>query len=255
MTQIEYRRSLVKRVKAGDQAAERELVDIFRRLYRPHRSVNYLYDPDEMYAAYLIAAWNAVYRAKLDVGDPVMFCVRRGSGAMLDYYRAESKLKLVLVCGMCSSEWPYDRPYIGKVCRHCGNDSLKSHERTTHSRLSLERASAHHDTTTLQGQQERDKSFFVELLNIGNKENKVTLSKQVFFDFLITLVEDEGKKATPALDPVMLKIAKSALANRIPFRDEAMLQYGKSSAWSVYAEGVIARFLSDRTNSHLIEGG
>lgn len=255
MTQIEQRRYLVKRVRAGVATAneERELADIFRRLYRPHRVTNYLYDADEMYAAYLFAAWNAVYRAKPNVGDPVMFCIRRGRGAMLDFYRSESRLRLVLVCQECSSEWPYDRPYIGKDCRHCGHTVLRSYERTVHSRLSLERASAHHGPVGPAGRQDEQddsrNSITLTFLTEKNKETKTTWYKPEFFDFLVSVIEAEGKREAPHLDPIMLRIARSALENQVPFRDEAMLQYGKSSAWAVYAEGVIARFLADRTQS------
>lgn len=261
MTQIEIRRALVKKIKAGTATTseERELADILRRLYRPHRVTNYLYDADEMYAAYLLAAWNAVYRAKLNVGDPVMFCVRRGRGAMLDFYRSESRLRLVLVCEKCSAEWPYDRPYIGKECRHCGHAVLRSFERTVHSRLSLERASAHHGPVDPTGSQESKttqvESYVFTFLNQRNKETKVTWYKQEFFDLMLALVEDDGKTAAPVLDQTMRTIAKTALIHKVPFRDEAMVQYGKSSAWSVYAEGVIARFLADRTQSLAVRQG
>ncbi len=258
MSQIERRVYLVKAVKTNTATPteERELVDIFRRLYRRHRVENHLFDQDELYSAYLMAAWNAVYRAKLNVGDPVLFCVRRGNGAMLDYYRSESRLRLVLVCEDCSAEWSYDRPNIGQPCRHCGGQ-LKSQERTVHSRLSLERASAHHSPVGHTGRQDdqidsRD-SITITFLTGRNKETKITWSKPEVFDFLVSVIEAEGKSGQSRLDPLMLRVAKSALEHQVPFRDEAMRQYGKSSAWAVYAEGVISRLLADSTQSFAVK--
>jgi len=88
-------------------------------LYKPHKIENYLYDQDELKAAYLVAAYNALSRAKLDVGDPLAFCANRGKGARLDYYRKRSSEALNLICEECHTEHSYSYFILDNGCKHC----------------------------------------------------------------------------------------------------------------------------------------
>jgi len=98
------------------------IVKEFENRYRPHKIDNYIYDPDDLKSEYLIACWNAIPRAKLDVGDPIAFCVRRGKGAMLDYYRKVSTQRLVKICESCNTVVAYDRRNV--YCKSCGEEYI-----------------------------------------------------------------------------------------------------------------------------------
>lgn len=105
---------------------ERRLFLELESRYQPHKIENYLYDPEEMKAEYMWGAWNAIYRAKLNIGDPIMFCIRRGKGAMLDYYRKIDSKYLIKICPNCGLEVACDRR--NKVCKNCGEEYTTIHK-------------------------------------------------------------------------------------------------------------------------------
>lgn len=96
------------------------IVKEFDRRYRPHKITNYLFKQDELKSEYMIACWEAIFRAKLNVGNPIMFCIRRGYGAMLDYYRSTSSKNLLKICPKCNISVAYDRRNIN--CKICGTE-------------------------------------------------------------------------------------------------------------------------------------
>lgn len=89
------------------------------KFFKPHQNHNYLYDQDEIKSAFLIAAYNALGRAKLDVGNPLAFCARRGYGATLDYYRAVSSQKLFYQCDECNTVFSYTHKNTENGCPEC----------------------------------------------------------------------------------------------------------------------------------------
>lgn len=120
-----------KKIKDGNANLwdEYTVLQEFKRKYVPHKIDNYLFDPDEMKAEYMFACWNAIFRANMCVGNPISFCVRRGRGAMLDYYRKVSSDRLIKVCINCQNKVAYDRRNL--FCKKCGADfiSLEKEER------------------------------------------------------------------------------------------------------------------------------
>lgn len=113
-----------KRIKEGKASFDDEALILkeFESRYVPHKIENYLFDQEELKAEYMFACWNAIFRAKMTVGDPIAFCVRRGKGAMLDYYRRVSSNKLMKVCSECNTKVAYDRR--NQFCKLCGSDYI-----------------------------------------------------------------------------------------------------------------------------------
>ena len=70
---LEEGKQLIYKVQKGiaSKVEERKLIEEFRCRYRPHQHINYLYDQNELESEYLLVSWNTIFRAKLDVGDPV----------------------------------------------------------------------------------------------------------------------------------------------------------------------------------------
>ena len=132
---IEKSKELVKRLqnKKISYREERLLLSEIEARYIPHTHDNYLYDPDDMKSEYIMATWNALYRAKLNVGDPIAFACNRGRGAILDYYRKISSERLILYCPSCNIEYTYDRRNIFCKNPNCEyyqqEDQLKSKEK------------------------------------------------------------------------------------------------------------------------------
>ena len=120
---LDRKKLLVSKLQSGECTAreEHELCLEIENCYRPHKIDNYLHSQDELKSDYMIAAWSALHRAKLGVGDPVMFAVRRGNGAMLDYYRSVSnkRLRKRCSCGL-------DHRYSAKSCKACGDTDMES---------------------------------------------------------------------------------------------------------------------------------
>lgn len=113
-------KTLIQKLQNGQTtpAEDRRLLLEIKGHYRPHKMENYLYDADELESEFLLAAWNALYRADIDRGDPIMFCVRRGNGAMLDYYRKTNSEYLIKNCPQCGRTVTYD--HRNKICPVCG---------------------------------------------------------------------------------------------------------------------------------------
>ena len=132
---LEESRQLIKKLQTNKILVkeERLLLSEIEARYQPHTYNNYLYDPDDMKSEYIMATWNALFRAKLNVGDPIAFACNRGRGAMLDYYRKVSSERLILYCPSCGREYTYDRRNIcckNPDCKHYQKeDVLKSREK------------------------------------------------------------------------------------------------------------------------------
>lgn len=101
---------LIKKLQAGTLTVpeENKLYSELQSRFRPHKIENHLYSQDEIEEEFLLASWNALYRAKTDVGDPFAFAIRRGNGAILDYYRKVSRERLVYRCPDCGEVYSYD---------------------------------------------------------------------------------------------------------------------------------------------------
>lgn len=125
-------KTLIKKLQDNklSPAEEMQLYKAVEEKYRPHKtSGNYLYNEIELKEEFIMATWNALYRADLDLGDPLMFAVRRGNGAMLDYYRKVSAEKLLFVCQDCGHTMSHD--HRTKSCKLCKSTNLKSIEKYT----------------------------------------------------------------------------------------------------------------------------
>ena len=112
------------------KATPREQMLLYKELekhYRPHKMENHIYDSEELKNEFMCHSFNALGRAKLTVGDPIMFAVNRGRGAMLDYYRKVSSEKLLYVCTDCGHKMTYDRR--NDHCKLCGCEELASIEK------------------------------------------------------------------------------------------------------------------------------
>ena len=127
---------LIAKLQDGsiNRIEENKLYAELRSRYRPHKIENWLYDAEEMEEEFILASWNALYRAKGDVGDPISFAVRRGNGAMLDYYRKKSRENLIYQCTECGTIWSYDhrrKRCDNPLCEHGTLISKQKYESTT----------------------------------------------------------------------------------------------------------------------------
>lgn len=105
---------------------ERILYKEIESHFTPHHINNYLYDQEEIKSEFMIAAWNALYRAKLNTGNPLMFAVRRGYGATLDYYRRISSQNLIKICDDCGAVYVYDHRRKMCTATNCKCQSFSS---------------------------------------------------------------------------------------------------------------------------------
>jgi len=114
--------SIIKKIQEGNSKLmeEKIILSEFERRYVPHKIENYLFSQDELKAEYMFACFNAIFRAKIDIGDPVAFCVRRGKGAILDYYRSICSQRLIKYCPECNVVVAYDRR--NKQCKQCNTE-------------------------------------------------------------------------------------------------------------------------------------
>ena len=214
---LEEGKQLIYKVQKGiaSKVEERKLIEEFRCRYRPHQHINYLYDQNELESEYLLASWNTIFRAKLDIGDPISFCVRRGYGAMLDYYRKISSDRLILICPLCGSEYTYDRRNKNcknKFCTYTGE--LESREKE-------------------------------EIIDFESDINKDLSIKDLF----VNKIEVDETIDDIAIYLAMLeinsfdkKMAIESLKNRMDFYDYARY-IGKSHSWSISFKSRIINIL------------
>ncbi len=101
---------------------QRIMLNELKSRFRHHKHTNYLYDGGDIESVFLESSWNALYRAKLDVGDPISFACNRGYFATIDYYRKISSQMLMLKCNECGNTMTYDRR--NKECKACKSKSL-----------------------------------------------------------------------------------------------------------------------------------
>lgn len=122
-------KTILNKIQTGKAtlSEERIMLNEIKRRFKPHKHENYLYDQSEIESEYIIASWNALFRAKLDIGDPIAFATQRGHFATLDYYRKISSQMLVLKCECCSNTMTYDRR--NKSCKSCGSKELVGMEK------------------------------------------------------------------------------------------------------------------------------
>ncbi len=188
---IQESRQLIKKLQEdiASTADQRKLLNELELRYRPHKKDNYLYDTDEIKQDYLFASWNALYRAKLNVGDPIAFAINRGRGAMLDYYRKVSSQCLLLICDDCGEAMTYDRR--NTKCKSCKCVNLTSVEKVK----------------------------FVEgdTFNVASKEDiSAECEKEELFEMILSCIE-----LSEELIEYDKQLAIDAIKNRMDFADYA----------------------------------
>lgn len=109
---------------------ERDLYTEIEMHFKPHYIDNYLYDQEEIKSEFMIAAWNALFRAKVGIGNPILYAVRRGYGATLDYYRRTSSQNLLKVCKKCGEVYIYDHRRKKCTIKGCNCQEFSSIEKT-----------------------------------------------------------------------------------------------------------------------------
>ena len=126
---LEETKVLVEKLKKNYLSLREEkiLYDEICRSFTPHKMNNHIFNKDEIKEEFIWGTWSALFRAKLDVGNPLTFALNRGYNATLDYYRKVSSEKLLLVCQSCGHKMAYDRR--NTECHKCKSTKLKSHER------------------------------------------------------------------------------------------------------------------------------
>ena len=123
--------ALVHKFQTGKLTAkdERALYVELESHFKPHKVDNYLYDQEEIKSEFMLASWNALSRAKIDVGNPILFAARRGYGATLDYYRKISSQKLLKICSKCGTAHTYDHRRKECSVPNCGGVDFYSVEK------------------------------------------------------------------------------------------------------------------------------
>ncbi len=197
---------------------ERLLLAEIEARYRPHLKTNYLYDPDEIKAEYIMATWNALFRAKLNIGDPIAFACNRGKGAMLDYYRKISSEKLILFCPSCHNEYTYDRRNIFCKKTNCRNYQLEGLLQSREKEILM------------------PATDFNESMSISDSYTETIILNEILEDIIQYIQHiDEIKSAEK-------KMIISAIQYRQDFYDYAR-SIGKSHSFSVSFKNKMNKFL------------
>lgn len=203
---LEESKKLINKVKKGIATRQDEwkLMQEIEFRYIPHKHENYLYDPEELRSEFLMAAWNAVFRAKPDVGDPIAFCIHRGNKAMIDYYRKVNSQKLIKYCPICGTEYTYDSR--NKVCKNSECQPVDL--------LSKEKEYANTDSMELQN-----------LSVVDHVQEKLEAE-----EMLVAIISYIQNMET--MGDTFKDLATDAINNRMDFYDRARMS-GKSHSWSI----------------------
>ncbi len=205
---------IIKKLQNGtiSRSEENKLYSEIRSRYRPHKIENWIYDAEEMEEEFILASWNALYRAKLDVGDPISFAIRRGNGAMLDYYRKKSRENLIYQCVECGTIWSYD--HRRKRCDNpfCEHGTLISKQK-------------YESTTTVD-------------LNTIDIPVEIDLDMPIIFKEIIDLIQ-----SLESISEMEKDYAIKAIQNRLSFHDH-IVESGKSSSFAQNFQEKISKILN-----------
>lgn len=175
-------KKIIKKIQNGcaSPLEQKFVYDKLIKAYKPH-TYNYIYDQDEIKNEFLFHAWNALYRVNLNIGDPICFAVKRGRGAMIDYYRKISSQNLWFFCQDCGHRMAYDRRT--KKCKKCQSKNLISLEKIEYTFTSLVEGFS-------KGEEEKIimEDFFERLIK---KITDINLFSQKEKDILIKAIEEK----------------------------------------------------------------
>jgi DNA-directed RNA polymerase subunit RPC12/RpoP len=221
-------KATIKRIQDGNSTPKDEylVVSEFEKYYVPHIKNNYLYDQEEIKTEYLLACWNAIFRAKINIGNPIMFCVRRGRGAMLDYYRKINSQKLIYICSECGTEYTYDKRNTKCRNSYCKTGHLVSKEKEELVDY-IENIPAH-----LIGHYPS-----VEEIIFGNEDQ--LRAKKIIDDII-----DHIKQKSKDIRPNYVEMAVEALEYRTDFAEYSKIR-GKSVSWSTFFKIYMVEYLNN----------
>lgn len=211
---------LIKKLQDGTITIQEEskLYMEIKSRFRPHKMDNHLYTQEEIEEEFVLASWNALYRAKLNVGDPINFAIRRGNGAILDYYRRISREKLIYKCPDCGAVYSYDHRR-----KECANKSC------------------------IRPLISQEKYESIEITN-----NLTELSVELDFDIPIVFLEIiEVVKGLDSISDMEKEYAIKAIKNRVSFHDQ-ILESGKSATFAKSFQDKISQLLSPFKDKFLL---
>lgn len=122
-------RTLIRDAQAGDRDALEELFRIIKdehmpRRVRRHYARNVLVEPAEIDSEFLLGCWKALPRAKLNVGNPLMFMCYKGGMAVVDLFRSRIEKGVLASCSDCGQTRNTLMKAGRPTCRSCGSRNV-----------------------------------------------------------------------------------------------------------------------------------
>lgn len=120
---------LIKQAQRGNREATELLFRLIRdehmpRRVRRHYARNVLVEPAEIDSEFLLGCWRALPRAKLDVGNPLMFMCYKGEMAVVDLFRSKIEKGVLASCGDCGQTKNTLMKAGRPTCRSCGSRNV-----------------------------------------------------------------------------------------------------------------------------------
>jgi hypothetical protein len=122
---------LIRRAQEGDEFAMNRLITIIRDEHMPgrirnQRKRNVLVEEDDIESEFLMACFQAVKEAKLDLGNPLMYILWKGQLAVGYLFRKSIKKGVRVSCNTCGdSSLAMSRGRV--LCGTCGSSEVQTH--------------------------------------------------------------------------------------------------------------------------------
>lgn len=120
---------LIRRAQDGDRTAEDLLIRRIRdkhmdRVTYRYRGRNVLVPDSDIESEFLLGCWNAIHKAKLDVGNPLNFILWKGRLKVASLFRSRIKKEVRSRCYDCGNEGRISYRTKVPTCKACGSTDL-----------------------------------------------------------------------------------------------------------------------------------
>lgn len=123
---------LIARSQSGDELAMNALLSHIKQQHMPSRirrfvQRNVLISKDEIESEFLSGCWQAIYKAKLDIGNPVMFICWKGTLSVIHLFRAKLSDGVRINCPNCGiGSLRYVARKKTPICHKCGSTDVST---------------------------------------------------------------------------------------------------------------------------------
>lgn len=122
---------LIDQAQRGNREAAELLFGLIKDEHMPkrvrrHYDRNVLVEPAEIDSYFLEGCWKALARAKLDVGNPLMFMLYKGELAVVDLFRSKVQAGVLASCNDCGQTKRVIMKGGRATCRSCGSRDVST---------------------------------------------------------------------------------------------------------------------------------